>query len=194
MLRLIMLAVTTAGLNMATVAETEKSHKPSTSTVVKRFWAACVDEIEVPPADGFYRIRHFGNNQAISRVIMDLIEKGKKVGTFTSPWIYQGIRNKTPVVGGYTLVTDYEGKPGLLLRTTATKMLPFNEITEDETRLDGPAVRPLDAWRRVHWAYFQRELEPRSMEPTEEMPVTVEEFELVCTATDAAPQKQNDAP
>lgn len=150
---------------------------------VQAFWDACSDQISEPPADGFFRVRHFGDEQATADLLLDLIVQGEKTVTFPIPWLYEGDRNATPVVGGYTVVTDFAGNPGALLRTTSVKTLQFGEVTEADTQYEGPGARPLDAWRAIHLAAFTKRLKPRGQAPAEDMPVTVERFELVCTAT-----------
>lgn len=143
-----------------------------------------------PPT--FVRVRRFGANAATSSLILELIRSGEKSGTFTTPALYAGRRELTPVVGDLVVVTDFEGRPGAAIRTTAVRTVPFNEVTEAESGYDGPSVRPLAAWRRVHWAYFTRELAPLGLTPVETMPVTVEQFELLCSG-DAGPARVNRA-
>jgi uncharacterized protein YhfF len=147
---------------------------------VEGFWKSCEQQIGRPPADGFYRVRHFGRNQNTADRILELIRAGEKTVTFTSPWLYEGNRDTTPVVGGYTVVTTFAGKPGAVLRTTAVKTIPFNQVTEDDARYEGPSVRTVEAWRRVHWDFFTDALKDKNKAPTEDMPVTVERFEVVC--------------
>ena len=152
-----------------------------TTSAVQAFWAACSDKIGDSPADGFYRVRRFGDDAATADLLLDLILQGEKTVTFPIPWLYEGDRNATPVVGGYTVVTDFAGKPGALLRTTGVMTLPFDEVTEEYTQHEGPGARPLEAWRKIHWAAYSIRLEPSGRGPAEDMPVTVERFEVTCT-------------
>jgi uncharacterized protein YhfF len=155
------------------------------SPAVEAFWKACSDKIAEPPADGFYRVRNFGDNEAMARLLLDLIVAGEKTVTFPTPWLYEGKREVTPVVGGYIVVTDFTGKPGALLRTTRITTMAFSEITEDYTRYEGPGARSLEAWRDIHWNFYTRVLKPSGRSPAKDMPVTAERFELVCTASDS---------
>ncbi len=157
---------------------------PDVTPAVQAFWAACSDRITEPPVDGFYRVRHFGANPDTASLLLRLIVEGEKTVTFPIPWVYQGNPNATPVVGGYTVVTDFNGNPGALLRTTSVKTLPFNEVTEADTQYEGPGARPLAAWRQIHWDSYTLALKPKGKAPAEDMPVTVERFELVCTAAE----------
>lgn len=147
---------------------------------VAAFWRKCAPQLSAPPADGFYRVRTFGRDQARSDRIVSLIAAGEKTVTFTSPWIYDGDKTLTPVTGGYTVVTDFTGAPALVLRTTAVKTVAYKDVSEADSRYEGPSVRTLEAWRRVHWDFFTDALKPKDKAPSEDMPVTVERFEVVC--------------
>jgi len=147
---------------------------------VRTFWSECQHEKNLATASDVLRVRHFGQDSRVADLLVGLIASGNKTGTFTSPWLYAGKPNETPVVGGYTVVTSFLAEPRLLLRTTAIKTMRFDEIGAAETRVDGPAVRALEVWQRVHWAYFGRELAKLNRTPSQDMPVTVEEFEVVC--------------
>jgi len=145
------------------------------------FWASCQDRLASPPPDGFYRVRQFGGSALADR-LLELILTGQKTGTYALPWLYEGDAERTPVAGGYSVVTDSAGKPAAVLLTTHTRTLPYNEITEEETRYEGPNARALEVWKAIHWPLYSRALEEAGMTATEDMPVTVEQFEVVCVA------------
>lgn len=150
---------------------------------VEEFWSHCLPSLSAPPADGFYRIRSIGSSPASTEIITKLILDGQKTGTFTSPWMYEGDRSITPVIGGYSVLVDSTDTPRALLKTTGLMTLPFDQITEKETAVDGPAVRPLDVWRPIHVTFFNNELKQRGRSFAQDMPVTVETFEVVCRGT-----------
>jgi len=156
------------------------SGDPPDSSVLDSFWSKCQQARNLEMTTETPRIRQFGRDKRVSSMLIELIAAGEKNGTFTSPWIFEGDWNTTPVVGGYSIVTDLDAKPRLVLKTIAVHTMRFDEISEKETSLDGPAVRALEVWRDVHWAYFERELAMRGKVPSMRMPVTIEEFEVVC--------------
>ena len=153
---------------------------PSVAQTVEEFWQQCLPTLSAPPADGFYRVRSIGGTPETMEAITRLILAGDKTGTFTSPWMFEGDRSITPVVGGYSVLTDSRGAPAAVLKTTMLMTLPFNQITENETAVDGPPVRPLEVWRPIHVDFFTGELAARGKSFVEDMPVTVEAFEVVC--------------
>ncbi len=168
----------TVAIPIETVADTNRT----VSEAVPVFWSECQLKISPPPASDFFRVRHFGEDARVADLLVGLIASGQKTGTFTSPWLFEGKPNETPVVGGYTVVTNFLAEPRLLLRTTGVSTMHFDEISEKETSLDGPAVRNLDVWRRVHWAYFGRKLADLDRKPSPDMPITIEKFEVVCVS------------
>lgn len=155
---------------------------PATSAESYNFFAKCKEKMGLEVSEDFFRVQHFGRDARVANMLINLIAAGEKRGTFTSPWIFEGDPDKTPTIGGYVVITDFDGNPKLLLRTTTLRTMAFDEISERETSVDGPAVRSLDVWRQVHWAYFTRELEDLNLKPAKDMPVTIEEFEVVCEA------------
>lgn len=150
------------------------------ASTVEEFWSRCLPSLSAPPADGFYRVRSIGSSPESTEVITKLILDGQKTGTFTSPWMYEGDRRITPVMDGYSVLTDSTDTPRALLKTTGLMTLPFDQITEKETAVDGPAVRPLDVWRPIHVTFFTNALKSRGKSFAQDMPVTVEKFEVVC--------------
>ena len=150
---------------------------------VAEFWQTCLPGISQLPADGFYRVRSIGATPKNQEAITKLILAGDKTGTFTSPWMYEGDRSITPVVGGYSVLTDSHGDPAAVLKTTLLMTLPFNQITENETAVDGPPVRPLEIWRPIHMTFFTNELNARGKTFVQDMPVTMEKFEVVCSGS-----------
>ena len=131
------------------------------------------------PTNEFYRRRQFGTTEMADR-LLELILTGEKTATFATPWLYEGDRNATPVVGGYTVVNDSTGAPRALLRTTHVITLPFGQITQAHTQYEGPGARPLDAWRQIHRDFWGPALRRQGKEVSETTPVTVERFEVVC--------------
>lgn len=167
-------------LLLALALVTSAAHARDATPEIEAFWRTCTQKVAGLSKPDFYRVRYFGSDAATARRLLDLILSGEKTVTFTTPWLYQDDPNRTPVVGGYTVVTDSDGRPEVLLRTTQVKTLAFSEVTEEDARFEGPGARTVEAWRRIHWNFFTNGLKPLGKQPTEDMPVTVEHFEVVC--------------
>lgn len=145
----------------------------------RSYWSDCAAAIG-EAADRPLRVRRFGNTPEMSNLLLGLILGGEKTITSTSPWLYDDDLQAAPAAGDYWVVIDGDGKPGAVLRTTSVKTLTMDTVTEQDSQYEGPSVRPIEAWRKVHWNFFTRVLAPLGRTPAADMPVTLERFEVVC--------------
>lgn len=175
--------ILTAALALPVSAQTPatpEAEKPK--PLVEQFWQSCQNKLNPPPADGFYRVRRVGASEVAVNSILPLVLSGEKQQTTTTPRLYEGKRGETPVEGGYSVMVDWSGKPVAVLKTTQVWTKKYSEVTEDDSKLEGKPVRPLDAWQRVHVDFFNRTLAPYNEGWRADMPVTFERFQIVCTA------------
>jgi len=142
-------------------------------------WARCAARRGVATAAPL-RVRRFGETREASARLQSLILSGEKTITATSPWLYESDATQRPAEGGWSLLLDAEGHAVAVLRTTAVKTLPFRDVTAEDSRYEGRPVRPIAAWREVHQRYFGRVLVPLGRAWSDDMPVTLERFEVVC--------------
>jgi uncharacterized protein YhfF len=146
---------------------------------VRAAWSRCAAErgLEVNQP---IRARRFGDTEPMTTQLNGLILAGEKTITAGSPWLAEADASRRAFEGGYSVMTDAAGAPRAVLRTTMVKTLPFDQVTDEYSRHEGPTVRSLDAWRRVHQAFFERTLKPLGKTWSSGMPVTLERFEVVC--------------
>jgi uncharacterized protein YhfF len=83
------------------------------------------------------------------------------------------------MLGGYSVVTDIEGCPKCVVRTTEIQTVPFNKVDAAFAFDEGEGDQSLNYWRGVHWEYFSRQCAEMGIEPSETMPVICERFELL---------------
>jgi len=145
----------------------------------RRFWQGCAAKLGVA-LDEPYRVRRFGDNEAMTNVLTGLILSGEKTITATTPWSFAREAERRPYEGGYSVMLDGKGAPAGLLRTTMLRTMPFDAVTEEYSQYEGKPVRPLAAWRQVHKDFFNRTLAPVGKQWSADMPVTMEKFEVVC--------------
>jgi uncharacterized protein YhfF len=84
-----------------------------------------------------------------------------------------------PTVGTFSVVTDFNGHPICVVRTTRVRTLPYNEVDAEHAFAEGEGDQSLAHWRGVHWDYFNRQCIEAGRQPSETMPVICEEFELL---------------
>ncbi|MDX2222067.1 MAG: ASCH domain-containing protein, partial [Rhodospirillaceae bacterium] len=154
----------------------ELIHPPSPAAL---FWAKARAARPDLKLGDRYRTRCIGGTRETNQLILGYIKSGEKVGTFPLPWQLQKTGEPMPKPGDFTIQLDIDGTPQLVVRTTSVAVKPFNDIDATDTAIDGPPVRPLEVWRRVHVPYYSQVLTGLGLAFSEDMPVCVERFELV---------------
>ncbi|NND78928.1 MAG: ASCH domain-containing protein [Maribacter sp.] len=122
---------------------------------------------------------HFCDNEKDANECAKLVKKGIKRTTSHSLLGLQYRKEPLPKVGDFTVVTNWEGKAQCIVRTTAVKFKPFFSIDAEYAKLEGEGDKSLDYWKKTHWEYYERELEPFNRVPRESMIIVCEEFEKV---------------
>ena len=122
---------------------------------------------------------HFCDNEEDANECAQLVKKGIKRATSHSLLGLQYRKEPLPKIGDFTVVTDWGGKAQCIVRTTAVKFKPFFSIDEAYAELEGEGDKSLADWKKVHWDYYTRELEPFERVPRDSMIIVCEEFEKV---------------
>lgn len=126
-----------------------------------------------------YWVRRMGGNQETVDIIINLVLKGDKRGTFGVKVLQDRQPEIKPTIGMDSIMVDMDGKPHGVLKTTQLTPVPYQEITEDHLVVEGPGARNLKVWQDIHWPYWASTLEQQGLEPSEDMVIVVEHFDLV---------------
>jgi uncharacterized protein YhfF len=158
----------------------------SKSESVQKFWREfCAKNPDVNP-DETYQVWYFGNSSEMAKELVELVLEGKKTATASLFWEYEDKPEEEPIVGGYSVVTDFEGNPQCVVRTIELRVMPFNEVDEEFAFDEGEGDQSLDYWRSVHWDYFSRQCIEIHREPSNTMLVNCERFELLYPKSSAS--------
>lgn len=149
------------------------------SAAVRTAWLGCAQAQGLDPSQRI-RTRRFGEALAITKQLNDLILAGEKTITASSPWLTDIDPARRFFEGSYSIMIDEAGAPRAVLRTIGLKSVRFNDVSPEDSRYEGPPVRSIEAWRRVHQSFFERVLKPIGKSWSSDMPVTLERFEVVC--------------
>ncbi|WP_209400823.1 ASCH domain-containing protein [Pseudozobellia sp. WGM2] len=125
------------------------------------------------------KVIHFCNNQLDANECATLVKKGIKKATSPSLLGLQYRNERLPRIGDFMIVTDWEGEAQCLVRTKSVRLKPFFSIDEAYAQLEGEGDKSLSFWKKVHWEYYKKELEPFHRKPNESMIVVCQEFEKV---------------
>jgi len=128
---------------------------------------------EIP--DSYY----FCDNEKDANECADLVTKGIKRATATSLWWFEKNNEPLPKIGDQAIITNWYGKPGAIIETIKIAPTPYNEITSEFAEIEGEGDRSLAYWKKVHKAYYQREMEPYGDKFEENMMIICEYFKTI---------------
>jgi uncharacterized protein YhfF len=154
---------------------------------IVQFWNTCCEALPDLAADTPYTVKTYGNTEEMADLLLALIRDGDKTGTFAVDWEFENQPETTPREGDHVIVVDGRGAPGCLYRIDSVQRLPFNQITEAHVACEGPTMRKLAPWKKMHWAYWTRVLDGTGHAPTEDMMVLVQNFSVLYPETDTRP-------
>lgn len=132
-----------------------------------------------PNVGDAYGVRRLGAHQEMSEIIYDLVKSGEKTGTFGLKHLQDRDPANTPMEGSYTVFVDFDGKPHAAVRVLSLTPTAYKDITEEHLVVEGPGAREVEQWRKIHWPHWTKLLAPHGLEPSEDMIVKVEKFELI---------------
>ena len=121
---------------------------------------------------------NFGLTEESANSLLDLVLKGKKRATSISCPGYEMEGEQLPEAGDMSVITDWDGNPRCVIKTTKVQIIPFNEMTFDLAVLEGEDT-DLESWKTKHEAFFREEGLEVGYTFTPDMKVVFEEFEVV---------------
>lgn len=123
--------------------------------------------------DSFY----FCDNEEDANECAVLVVNGTKRATATSRWWYEKNKEPLPNVGDQYIVTDWEGMA--IIETTKIAPTRFKDITPEFAETEGEGDKSLEYWRKVHKAYYEREMAAYGEEFDENMMIICEHFRRI---------------
>ena len=126
-----------------------------------------------------YWVRRIGGDPETVNIIIGLILKGDKCGTFGVKMLQERNPAITPSLGGVAVLVDCDGAPHAAIRTDTLTPVAYKDITEEHLTVEGPGARKLEVWQNIHWPYWTSLLKPYGLEPSEDMIIMVEHFDLL---------------
>lgn len=122
---------------------------------------------------------YFGDNEKDANTFVKLVSKKIKRATSHSLLGLQLREKAMPKIGDLFIVTDWNGKSESIIRTTSVKFMPYFSVHSEHARIEGEGDQSLEYWKKTHWDYYIRELEPFNRVPRESMIIVFEQFELI---------------
>ena len=111
--------------------------------------------------------------------LAELVRTGVKTATASAYPFYKLEGEDLPKAGEYSVILNTKDEAVCIIRTTKVYVTPYREVTAEQAWKEGEGDRSLNYWRRVHEAFFRKELEAVGLDFTENMGVVCEEFEVI---------------
>lgn len=153
--------------------------KPPNPALMEAFWATAKAALPKVQFAATYGTRMIGTNRDTNKIINSLVANREKVGTFPLPWYFEKTKQPLPKPGDFIMLVDFDGAPQALVRTSRLESRTWATITEDDIAIDGPTMRTMSAWKKVHFEHWTRQLTGTGRSIVDDMPVLVERFDLV---------------
>jgi uncharacterized protein YhfF/GNAT superfamily N-acetyltransferase len=145
---------------------------------VERFWRAFCDAIRLPattPCQAWY----FGDTPALAHELVELVLHGPKRATAGLAAANDAQPLLKPAPEGYSVVTEFDGTPRAVIRTTSVERRAFRDVDAAFAWDEGEGDRTLADWREGHRGFFTRETSAAGEAFDEGMLVDLERFELL---------------
>ena len=149
------------------------------SRIVEEFWAAFLKAEPAVPPDTPYQVWYFGNTPEMARELAELVLHGRKTATASLLETNKRQPENAPMENGFSVVTDMEGVPMCVIRTTEIMHVPFRDVDAALAYDEGEDDRTLTSWRAAHRDYFSREAAGLGFDFEETSIVCCEHFRLM---------------
>ncbi|ABW31758.1 ASCH domain-containing protein [Acaryochloris marina] len=126
-----------------------------------------------------YLVEQFGDSPEMANELGQLVLAGTKTATCSALWEWEAEHSPLPTVGLKTIVVDGSETPFCIIETTEVNICPFDQIDAQFAYDEGEDDRTLESWQREHWKYFSRALPKIDKEPTHNMLLVCERFQIV---------------
>lgn len=142
------------------------------------FWTAYCRASKLPEGTP-YQAWHFGDSPQLAHDLVELVLHGPKRATAGLACVSDALPLTAPVPDGYSVVTEIDGTPRAVIRTTGRERSKFCDVDAAFAWDEGEGDRTLDDWKRGHWQYFSRECDSLGKAFSEDVEIDLERFELL---------------
>lgn len=146
---------------------------------IKEFWNKFLTLNPENPRKEIPVSYYFCDNEIDANECADLVSKGIKKATATSLWWFEKNKEPLPKIGDQAIITDWYGRPKAIIETIKIDPTPYNEITPEFAETEGEGDKSLDYWKKVHKAYYKREMKPHGDKFEGNMIIICEYFKTI---------------
>ncbi|MCV6628876.1 MAG: ASCH domain-containing protein [Flavobacteriaceae bacterium] len=122
---------------------------------------------------------YFCDNQYDADDCANLVLSGDKCATAPSLWWFENEKEPLPQIGDLEIVTNWDGRAMAIIQITDLIYRPYKKIDADFAFAEGEGDKSLAYWKKVHQAFYTREMESHGAQFSEDMTIVCIYFELV---------------
>lgn len=145
---------------------------------IKNYWDKFLKDTNRDASTMWREIFHFCNNEKDANLLLELVLKGKKKASSSLPLAYELEGEELPQVGDLSIVTDWYGNPGCVIKTVQTTFLPFKNMSYEICSREGED-ETLESWQEGHVKFFTEDLASYGRDFSWDMEILFEDFELI---------------
>lgn len=116
----------------------------------------------------------FAGDKESCNELFNLVKKGIKTATS-----YLYLNDRDLFQEEYSILTDYDSKEEILIKTTKIYKEKFINVTKEHAYKEGEGDRSLEYWKSIHLEFFTKELSSINLKFNDEIEIICEEFEIV---------------
>ncbi len=98
----------------------------SDSNAAQNFWKEFSEKDAGANPDEPFQVWHFGDSAELADELCELVLQGKKTATASLAWENEANAKTAPTLNGFSVVTDFDGNPQCIIKTTEIRTVPFN--------------------------------------------------------------------
>ena len=145
---------------------------------VADFWSAYCRASKLSESTP-YQAWYFGDSPQLAHELVELVLDGPKRATAGLGCVADALPQTAAVPDGYSVVTEIDGTPRAVIRTTVLERRKFCDVDAEFAWDEGEGDRTLGDWKRGHWSYFSRECASLGRSMSADAEVCLERFELL---------------
>lgn len=145
---------------------------------VVAFWSEYCRRAGVPVGTAF-QAWPFGDSPELAHELAELVLHGPKRATAGLVEYHERHPQEAPVDDGYSVVTEFDGRPRGVIRTVWLQRRALRDVDADFAWDEGEGDRTLADWLDGHRRYFSRVCPALGIAFSDDLPVQLERFELL---------------
>lgn len=148
---------------------------------IEAFWQEYLTTLppDSPVRAESYDAEYFGDTPQLASELGALVASGTKTATCSALWEWEAEGDPLPEPGAKCIILNGRNEPLCIIETTEVEVRPYNEVDAQFAHDEGEGDRSLQHWRKAHWRFFTHSLAGIGKEPTSDMPLVCERFQVV---------------